>query len=283
MPALVCEPLLDWADHLFTTRGWTLGRTAPQPGGDGWAEVADAMGVAADRLRRLRQVHGAAVVIAEQARNPLPDADIILSTQPDLAVAVQAADCVPLLLVDRRTGAVAAAHAGWRGLAARVPGETVQAMARAFGSRPEDLLAAIGPAIGPCCYEVGEDVRQAMAEQRSAPATPPTGLRRRGPAASGCSTRGRRRAGSLPRREFQPVRSSPRSCARRATRMRSAPIAATDRPRAALPRRSSLESGVKAQGRAGPERSRPYFPAAASMASLAKRSACLLASRRTCS
>ncbi len=236
VPALVCEPLLDWADHLFTTRGWTLGRTAPQPGGDGWAEVADAMGVGADRLRRLRQVHGAAVVIAEQARDPLPDADIILSTQPDLAVAVQAADCVPLLLVDRRTGAVAAAHAGWRGLAARVPGETVQAMARAFGSRPEDLLAAIGPAIGPCCYEVGEDVRQAMAN-----AFPDARHRRLVCAgavqrANGCSTRGRRRAGSLPRREFQPVRSSPRSCARRATRMRSAPIAATDRPRAALPR-----------------------------------------------
>jgi polyphenol oxidase len=168
VPALVCEPLLDWADHLFTTRGWTLGRTAPQPGGDGWAEVADAMGVGADRLRRLRQVHGAAVVIAEPVRNPLPDADIILSTQSDLAVAVQAADCVPLLLVDRRTGAVAAAHAGWRGLAAHVPGETIQAMARAFGSRPKDLLAAIGPAIGPYCYEVGEDVRQAMVTAFSA-------------------------------------------------------------------------------------------------------------------
>jgi purine-nucleoside/S-methyl-5'-thioadenosine phosphorylase / adenosine deaminase len=163
LPALVCEPLQQTAAHLFTTIGWTLGRAAlPSGSDDGWREVAEAMGVEADRLRRLRQVHGAAVVIAEQDRHPLPDGDIIVSMQVDRVIAVQAADCVPLLMADTRTGAVAAAHAGWRGLAARVPGETVAAMARAFGSRPEDLLAAIGPAIGPCCYEVGEDVRQAM-------------------------------------------------------------------------------------------------------------------------
>jgi YfiH family protein len=68
-----------------------------------------------------------------------------------------------LLIADKRTGAVAAAHAGWRGLAAQVPIETVTALTRAFGSRAEDLLAAVGPAIGPCCYEVGDDVREAMA------------------------------------------------------------------------------------------------------------------------
>jgi YfiH family protein len=159
---MVCEPLLEWADHLFTTRGWTLGRGAGPSGGDGWDEVAVAMGVAPDRLSRLRQVHGAAVVVAGQAPAALPDADIVISNRTDLAVAVQAADCVPLLVVDTRTGAVAASHAGWRGLAARVPWETVSALNRVFGSRPEDLLAAIGPAIGQCCYEVGDDVREAM-------------------------------------------------------------------------------------------------------------------------
>lgn len=162
-PALVCEPLLEWAEHLFTTRTWTLGHGRLPSGRDGWDEVADALGVAPDHLSRLRQVHGATVVVAGQARGSLPDADVVISNRPDLAVAVQAADCVPLLLVDRRTGAVAAAHAGWRGLAAQVPGETVNALNRVFGSRPEDLLAAVGPAIGQCCYEVGEDVREAMA------------------------------------------------------------------------------------------------------------------------
>lgn len=160
--ALVCEPLLEWADHLFTTRGWGLGRGTLPSGRDAWHEIAEAMGVVPEHLSRLRQVHGAAVVVAGQEPGPLPDADIVVSNRTELAVAVQAADCVPLLVGDRRTGAVAAAHAGWRGLAARVPGEAVNALNRVYGSRPEDLLAAIGPAIGHCCYEVGEDVREAM-------------------------------------------------------------------------------------------------------------------------
>ena len=121
------------------------------------------MGVASDRLRRLRQVHGNSVVVAGQDSVSLPDADILISNRTDIAVVVQAADCVPLLMADVRAGAVAAAHAGWRGLAAGVPGETVNALTRAFGSRPEDLLVAVGPAIGQCCYEVGGDVREAMA------------------------------------------------------------------------------------------------------------------------
>ena len=162
-PALVCEPLLEWSDHLFTTRGWTLGGASPPSGRDGWHEVAAALGVEPHRLRRLRQVHGATVAVAEPEGDSLPDADIVVSTQPGVAIAVQAADCVPLLIADRLTGAVAAAHAGWRGLAAQVPIETVKALTRTFGSRPADLLAAIGPAIGTCCYEVGEDVRASMA------------------------------------------------------------------------------------------------------------------------
>jgi YfiH family protein len=160
--ALVCEPLLEWAEHLFTTRAWMLGRGVLPAGHDGWHEIAAAIGVAPDRLSRLRQVHGATVVEAGLEPGRLPEADVIVTNRPDLAVAVQAADCVPLLIVDRSTGAVAAAHAGWRGLAAKVPGETVRALTARFGSRPEDLVAAIGPAIGPCCYEVGDDVREAL-------------------------------------------------------------------------------------------------------------------------
>jgi YfiH family protein len=107
-------------------------------------------------------VHGKRAVAARQESGSLPDADIVVSNRTDLALVVQAADCVPLLIADMRTGAVAAAHSGWRGLAAGVPGETVSALTREFGSRPGDLLAAIGPAIGQCCYEVGDDVREAM-------------------------------------------------------------------------------------------------------------------------
>jgi purine-nucleoside/S-methyl-5'-thioadenosine phosphorylase / adenosine deaminase len=159
-PALVCRPLAAVAPHIFTTRRWPLGSMTP--GGEDpapWHDVARAMHVSAAQLVRVHQVHGAAVVIAEDARDRYPEADIVVSRDPTLALAVQAADCIPLLLADPSTGAVAAAHAGWRGLAAAVPSAAVESLAREFGSRSSDLLAAIGPAIGACCYEVGSEVR----------------------------------------------------------------------------------------------------------------------------
>jgi hypothetical protein len=94
------------------------------------------------------------------------DADIIVSNDPTVAVAIQSADCVPILIADRRTGAVAAAHAGWRGLALGVPRAAVEALAREFDSRPVDLIAAVGPSIGACCYEVGPDVRRRFEDGR---------------------------------------------------------------------------------------------------------------------
>lgn len=144
------------AAHFFTTRAWAPG----QAGADdtAWEPVARAAGVAPQQLVRARQVHGMMAVVAKEAGEPTRDADIIVSNNPELALAVQSADCVPILIADRRTGAVAAAHAGWRGLSVRVPGAAVAAMTREFGSQRKDLVAAIGPAIGACCYEVGRDV-----------------------------------------------------------------------------------------------------------------------------
>jgi YfiH family protein len=165
---LICEPLLEFAGHVFTTRRWALGQPARAVERRGWDEVSGAVGVDPDRLCRVRQVHGASVVVAVQGSDPQHDADIIISRGQDLALAVQAADCVPLLLVDRRTGAVSAAHAGWRGLAAGVPAVTVRAMCEHLGSQAADLLAAIGPAIGRCCYEVGPDVREVFVRSKVA-------------------------------------------------------------------------------------------------------------------
>ncbi len=163
-PALVCRPLAALAPHLFTTRAWRLGSIAAGAGAetaDGWAQVAAAMGVEAGRLVRVAQVHGVAVSRAGQQAPR--QADIILNDAPGLVSAVQAADCVPLLLADETTGAVAAVHSGWRGTVQRAAIVAVEAMTRAFGTRPEDLVAAIGPSIGACCYEVGADVRNAFA------------------------------------------------------------------------------------------------------------------------
>ncbi len=96
------------------------------------------------------------------AGNP-PEADLIVSNAPGVAVAVRAADCVPLLIADRETGAVAAVHAGWRGTCARAAPAAVSALRAEFGARPENLVAAIGPSIGVCCYEVGPELVDAFA------------------------------------------------------------------------------------------------------------------------
>ena len=175
-PALVCEALTPFAAHFFTTRGWQLGaRTPGAPGGTdstgsvaGWNEIASAARVDAAHLGRLRQVHGADVATYRKGASvagAAPQADIVLTDDPSMAVAIQTADCVPILIADRRTRAVAAAHAGWRGLAARVPAIAIERMVRDAGSDVNDLVVAVGPAIGACCYEVGADVRARFAEE----------------------------------------------------------------------------------------------------------------------
>ena len=102
----------------------------------------------------LRQVHGARVVVAGPNR-PMPEADAAISDAPGVVLAIQSADCLPVLLADRAGTVIGAAHAGWRGLAAGVLENTVRALAIA----PEALLAWLGPAIGPRRFEVGGEVR----------------------------------------------------------------------------------------------------------------------------
>ena len=164
--ALRCRPLEAIAQHLFTTRQLQL------PSTDAWDALASAMEVDATRIVSLNQVHGRAVVTIEKnvapetletLRRTRPAADALVSDAPDVALAVKAADCVPLLLADSRTGAVAAVHAGWRGTVARVGVAAIAEMHRQFGSHAAELMVAIGPAIGPCCYEIGSDVVDAFA------------------------------------------------------------------------------------------------------------------------
>jgi len=113
------------------------------------------------RLLLLHQVHGARVV--EAPWDDPPEADAAVTASPGLLVGIQTADCLPLLLVDQRRRTAAAAHAGWRGTAKGIAREAVAALV-ARGARPAELTAALGPGIGACCYEVGDDVRAAFAE-----------------------------------------------------------------------------------------------------------------------
>jgi hypothetical protein len=110
------------------------------------------------RLATLKQIHSAECVMAAGRQGVLGNGDALLESTPGAVVAVRTADCVPILLVDPAHRAVAAVHSGWRGTVADIAGRAVAAMGTRFGSRAGDLHAAIGPAIGKCCYEVGAEV-----------------------------------------------------------------------------------------------------------------------------
>ena len=168
--ALRCRPLEAIAPHLFTTRQLsayakaTAGQASAGLTSAAWDALGQTLGVTAGRVWRVRQVHGNKIIVARgDAPDERAEADALVSTDSSVALAVLAADCVPLLMADARTGAVAAVHSGWRGTAARAGVTALETMRREFGTRPEDVVAAIGPAIGPCCYEVGTELVDAFA------------------------------------------------------------------------------------------------------------------------
>ena len=119
------------------------------------------MGVHPERLLLIRQVHGTDVAVRRKGTvSPWrrPQADIIISDDPAVAIGVRVADCAPILLFDATTNVVGAAHAGWRGTAAGTARAAIRAMEATFGSKPADIVAAIGPCLGACCGEMGPEV-----------------------------------------------------------------------------------------------------------------------------
>ena len=157
---LRARDLTGMAPHLFTTRDRSFrGDTAD----DDYHALARTFDTAVDQIVLVKQVHGRRVVTVEpdEPCERGTEADAIVSTDQSRVIAVRVADCVPMLLAARRGGVVAAIHAGWRGACAGVIGATVQAMVDA-GARADDLVAAIGPSIGPCCYQVDDRVRNAF-------------------------------------------------------------------------------------------------------------------------
>jgi YfiH family protein len=183
------RPNLGWLIHGFSTR-LGGGTTVYRPGNFdlnlGFTESDDRVTVAANRglfvtaasegkeilgLVTLRQIHSSLIRgvsakdILENGMAAVLKGDGLMTNEPGVLLGIQTADCIPVLVADRKKRAVAAFHAGWRGTLARIVENGVGRMRLEFGSRPEDLIASIGPGIGQCCYAVGEEVQQQFNSQ----------------------------------------------------------------------------------------------------------------------
>ncbi len=135
--------------------------------------LAQAVGIDPERWVTGHQIHSdrIAVVSREDAGrggldkiSRLPDTDGLVTDQKGICLMVLSADCVPVLLYDPYKKVIAAVHAGWRGTAARIAMKAVTVMKDRFGCLPERILAGIGPSIGPCCFEVNEEVARVFCE-----------------------------------------------------------------------------------------------------------------------
>jgi len=171
---------LPWLAHGFSTRIDNARSAAGAPFNLGFTDADSRSVVAARRIRfaaavgaadwpllAARQFHSDVIHVIAEPRAPSdpPRADALLTQIPGVLLTVQTADCVPILLVDTRRRAIAAIHAGWRGTLARIVQKVLGKMRMTFGTRSADIIAAMGPSIGPCCYEVGPEVAQAFAGQ----------------------------------------------------------------------------------------------------------------------
>ena len=132
------------------------------------ALIEKAFTIPAGRLVLMGQVHGDRIFILDGDGSPpgsIPEFDGLITERPGVAVGIRTADCVPLLFVDPVRRVIGVAHAGWRGTALRIASKMVDLFERRFSSRLEDIVIAIGPAIGVCCYQVDAPVYAAFASR----------------------------------------------------------------------------------------------------------------------
>lgn len=134
--------------------------------------VCRALGCETDDVIACDQVHGTRIAAVDETSagrgaidyaTAVPATDGLIACSPGIMLSLYFADCAPVLLLDPVTPAIGLAHAGWKGTAGRIAVLAVEAMSEKFGTAPDECLAAVGPSIGSCCYEVGDDVVQATA------------------------------------------------------------------------------------------------------------------------
>lgn len=168
--------LIKDAEAFFTTRDicicdkteGTPSSILPNPGKEDIKNnkkiIAEYLKISENNLISPTQTHSANIDVAIETRHDYPDCDALILTEKNLGIFLNFADCTPIILYDRKLNIGAVAHAGWRGTAQKIAPLTVEKLASDYGSKPSDIVALIGPAIGFCCYNVGEEVYQKLSE-----------------------------------------------------------------------------------------------------------------------
>ena len=161
--------LIKSAEAFFTTRdicicdkgaGVNANRTVVQ----NRQQIAKYLNVISENLVYPTQTHSTNIGTARISQYEYPDTDGLILTDKNLAVFLNFADCTPVILYDEKQNIGAVSHAGWRGTAGKISALTVEKMITEYSSNPKDIVAVIGPAIGFCCYDVGEEVFEKLSE-----------------------------------------------------------------------------------------------------------------------
>ena len=167
------ENLLEYSEikHFSSTRaggystgilkGFNLGYTVgdnPQNVTKNLEILSDALEIGKSKIVFPKQTHSANIGIVKSDQDIFPDTDALITNIPGICIGVRTADCVPILLFDPIQKVVAAIHSGWKGTIQKISAKTIEKMQRLFGSKPENIIASIGPSIGPEVYEVGPEV-----------------------------------------------------------------------------------------------------------------------------
>lgn len=126
--------------------------------------ICDYLNIKQENLLFPTQTHTSHIELVKEEKISYPDTDALILTDKNLGIFLNFADCTPVILYDEEQNIGAIAHAGWRGTAGNIASKTVQKMITEFNSKPENIVALIGPAIGFCCYNVGEEVYQKLSQ-----------------------------------------------------------------------------------------------------------------------
>lgn len=159
--------ILDGLNHFFTTRESVIKTKEPEfesPVAENIKGVCEFLKIKENNLIHPSQTHTSNIDIAKIGVSSYPETDGLILTNKEQALFLNFADCTPVIIYDSKKHIAAVSHAGWRGTAGMIASKTVEKMVSEFGSKTDDLKAAIGPAISFCCYNVGEDVYRQLSQ-----------------------------------------------------------------------------------------------------------------------